>query len=176
MVVSGSSRYAATFWSLAGAGTADGFSASGTTIHGDMDVPKFLPLKGPNGFISRPWISRADHELVKDFLDTRKFDDEPLQSFTITNPKMWSSAFAILRGWFRGRGLPMIAPNSSSKSSAFEGPKTTPSGPRYCPRGLSMGVPETTILDARPAYAIGKFKNAGGKLLCPKIASLAFRQ
>jgi len=40
-------------------GTINGFSASVVTTHGDMEVPKFLPRKGPRGTYSQRWMSRA---------------------------------------------------------------------------------------------------------------------
>jgi hypothetical protein len=42
-----------------GEGTLKGNRASRVIIQGDMVVAKDLPLSGPNGVISRDWISRA---------------------------------------------------------------------------------------------------------------------
>lgn len=55
----------------------NGSRASSVTTQGDMVVAKFLPLNGPSGTASHFWMSRA------------------LQSFMMTMPKTWSSAFLM---------------------------------------------------------------------------------
>lgn len=44
---------------------ANGSRASGVTTQGEMVVAKDLPLKGPSGTISKPWMSRADQSLSR---------------------------------------------------------------------------------------------------------------
>ena len=63
---------------------------------GDIVVPRLLPLKGPRGVISKPWISRE------------------LQSLSRAKPNMWSSARVARRRWRIGKGRPMMAASSSS--------------------------------------------------------------
>lgn len=51
-----------------------------------------------------------------------------------------------------------MAPISSSKSMACEGPKITSpslSGELYWPSGRAIGVPETTTEEALPPYPMG---------------------
>ena len=41
-----------------------GLNASMVTTHGEMEVPKFLAKKGPNGTYSHFWISRAEKKEI----------------------------------------------------------------------------------------------------------------
>lgn len=43
-------------------GSAKGNSASMGTTHGEMEVPKFFPRKGPRGTYSQAWMSLAENE------------------------------------------------------------------------------------------------------------------
>jgi hypothetical protein len=91
-----------------------------------------------------------------------------LQSFMMTNPKMFSIASPVPR--LLPISLPFpptIAAISNSMSNARVGPKlgavlSDPgAGPRR-PLGRVMGVPDTTIEEARPWYPTGRCVQAGG--------------
>ena len=99
-----------------------------------MLLPKFLPRKGPKGTYSQLWMSRA------------------LQSLKSTMPKMWSSASAVLMRSPRGFPSKVMKAVSSSMSSCLLAPNTGGSSAwgRICPMGRRMGVPLTTMEEARP--------------------------
>src|SRR5512132_1739767 len=65
---------------LKNAGTRYGSSASHVTTQGEMVVAKLLDRKGPSGWYSHDWMSRAD------------------QSFTRHTPNRWSSASSMPMG------------------------------------------------------------------------------
>src|SRR4051812_36988258 len=92
-------RYGSGRGSLGGrknAGTRYGSSASHVTTHGDIVVAKLLARKGPRGWYSHDWMSRAD------------------QSLTRQMPKMWSSASAIGIGELSSLPRPTKKPTSAS--------------------------------------------------------------
>ena len=64
------------------------------TIHGDTVVAKFFARKGPSGWYSQDWMSRAD------------------QSFSSTTPNTCSIARAI------GIGLPSALPGPTMNPSS----------------------------------------------------------
>ena len=114
-----------------------GSRASARTIHCEIVLPKFLELNGPNGTYSHACMSRA------------------LQSFSNTYPKTWDSASSIRIGSPILLGVQRKQPSSSSMSRRLLGENVGCLGEvvgssRICPLGRRMGVPEITILEARP--------------------------
>lgn len=87
-----------------------------------------------------------------------------LQSFRMTRPKICSSAAFTLWPCNRGTSLPTTTPIASSQSVASEGPNAKGFGSdgvvssRKWPCGRTIGVPDGTIVLARPLYAVGKFE------------------
>jgi hypothetical protein len=77
-------------------GRRKGASASIVTIHGESVLAKFFDRKGPSGWYSQPWMSRA------------------LQSLNSAIPKTWSSALAMGTGTPAALPVPMKTPSSSS--------------------------------------------------------------
>ena len=96
-------------------------------IHGEIEVAKDLPRKGPSGTYSQAWMSLA------------------LQSLTSVTPNTWSSNRPARSP--RAVGVPTTNPTSASMSSLAEGPKSP--APR-CPDGLMIGVPDATTVPALP--------------------------
>ena len=73
------------------------------------------------------------------------------QSLTSATPKTWPGASATLTGWPGREARPTTKPTSSSMSSRVLGPNTmSPEPSRRCPAGRGTGVPDTTIVPARP--------------------------
>ena len=99
-----------------------------------MVVAKALAWKGPSGWYSQTWISRA------------------LQSFSSTKPKIMVSASAREMGRPMALGVPTTAPISSSMSSLRQGAKigASLSGGLIWPSGRWISVPSTTTVLARP--------------------------
>ena len=61
-------RYSSGAGSAAGRGNArarNGASASSVTTQGEIVVEKFFPRKGPSGWYSQAWTSRADQSLTR---------------------------------------------------------------------------------------------------------------
>ena len=80
-------------------GTRRSASSSSGTTQRLTEVANDLPRKGPSGWYSQAWMSRAD------------------QSFTSTMPNTWSSARSIGTGSPIVLGMPITKPASSSMSS-----------------------------------------------------------
>ena len=102
-------------------------------IHAAIDVAKLLPRKGPRGWASKAWMSRAD------------------QSLTSTMPKRCSATSPIGMGSPIAEDEPSTTPTSSSKSSAAVGWRAGGASPRgTSPDGRRTGVPLTTTVPDRP--------------------------
>ena len=137
---------------------ANGSSASVSTTHGLMLVPKFFALKGPRGVDSHDLViisclyslslTRSSRTYCTSLAD---------QSFIITSPNIASSASSI------GIGSPILfalhtkAASSISKSSLLHGDWIGfLFSSNICPIGRLIGVPDTTIEDALPWYPTGR--------------------
>src|SRR5690606_4230619 len=117
-----------------------------TTQH-EIDEPKFLAKKGPNGTYSQVCKSRAD------------------QSFNNTIPNMWFSASLTETLSPIILASAVIKAVSNSKSTLFDGPKTgcvSPFG-KVCPIGLFTGTPDGTMVELLPWYPTGRCNQLGNK-------------
>src|SRR5690606_11302451 len=111
-----------------------GSKASMVTTQHEIDEPKFLAKKGPNGTYSQVCKSRAD------------------QSFNNTIPNMWFSASLTETLSPIILASAVIKAVSNSKSTLFDGPKTgcvSPFG-KVCPIGLFTGTPDGTMVELLP--------------------------
>ena len=119
-------------------------SASGVT-QAPIEVANDLPRKGPSGWYSHAWMSRA------------------LQSLTSTTPKTWSRKAEAGTGSPSVLPTPTTKPSSSSMSSLRLGPKRGASseGDFDWPHGRTIGVPLTTTVPARPWYPTGRWRQFG---------------
>src|SRR5438094_687525 len=121
-------RYASGGGSWGGGGTRAAASAATGTTHGDSEVAKDFPRKGPSGWLSHVWMSRA------------------LQSLTSMKPNACCANSPAATGWPCVEPTPTTKPTSASKSSRRVGPKAGSAPPVgwSSPRGRITGVPETT--------------------------------
>src|ERR1700689_1956177 len=103
------------------------------TIQGLIDVANALPRNGPSGTDSRVWMSLA------------------LQSSRMTAPNTWSSNASTGTQLLIGDGTPTMKPSSTSTSSLRVGRYIGgPDVGLMRPDGRITGVPDTTIVPARP--------------------------
>ena len=107
-------------------------NASNGVIHAPIEVANDLPKKGPSGWDSHAWMSRAD------------------QSLTSATPKTCSATFDV--DTREATGPPQTNPTSASTSSRVLGPKVGAgsAGALRCPHGRTTVVPDTTTVPARP--------------------------